>query len=416
MNGPQIIILSSSEGYQIANVIRMLISDKPDLQCLGVVCDLWKEVFAGENMVSALDVLEKAYRKYNFAIVLFTQDDLTESRGEEKPSPRDNLVFELGLSVSALGRERTLLLIEGGKIKIPSDLHGVMPEKFDLPPKKVDTRLHDPDELRQRLGAVCSKIAMKIQGIDWNRPSTSGYPQTLSRLRDHWQQYPKDHSDFKLFTFCGISEGIGPDSWDADTHLEQIYHLWANAAKGSWIHAAMISDEDLKEQRIRITFANKDEYPGNVAIRFAGQGLIRTSDGKPFKTLRFKYRIPPGYRELFNQEKPMNLTAEPLSEVGLNIRVIDALMTHWEYCCRNVPGEYLIMSAKEGEDWNEWAINLKNHKCWFAFRSDGNYLYHSGTPDFSQILAMVVEVGGRAATRAGKGVGVVELKEFKAEN
>ena len=73
--------------------------------------------------------------EYNFAIILFTQDDLTKSHGEEKPSPRDNLVFELGLFLGALGRERTILLIESGNIKIPSDLYGVMPKKFELPPK-----------------------------------------------------------------------------------------------------------------------------------------------------------------------------------------------------------------------------------------------------------------------------------------
>ena len=50
-----------------------------------------------------------------------------------------------------------------------------------------------------------------------------------------------------------------------------------------------------------------------------------------------------------------------------------------------------------------------------VFESDGNHLYHSSRPDFSQIIAVIIEVGDFDGNRAGKGAGVVEVKDFKTE-
>lgn len=418
MNKPKGIIFSTTEALQTAKTIRGLLCDDFYLNSLDMTCDLWRERFMGENWVSALELLEKMTEEYNFAIVLFTQDDLTESRGEGKPSPRDNLVFELGLFLGALGRERTILLIESGNIKIPSDLHGVMPEKFELPPRNPATQQRDSRQLRSKIAPVCDKIIEKLHSTKWNLPPKTGYPLTLRRLRDCWRQYAdqEKHEDFKLFTFCGISDRIAPrDTWDNSTNLEQIYHLWANAGKGSWIRARVM-DAGFIEQCIRIVFSNKENgYPGNVAIRFAGQGLVATENGEQFKALRFKARIPPDYEALFNAEKPANDTTVALSNLGLNIRVIDALTTHWEYCCRSKGGEYNILPLTKGTEWEEFEIPLEPYPHWIVFESDGNYLYHSNRPDFSQIIAVVVEVGDPDGNRAGKGAGIVELKDFRAE-
>jgi hypothetical protein len=396
----------------VADAVRTLLAAKPDLNA---EFSLWNEFFSWETMVSALDVLEKAFRDFSYAIVLFTQDDLTISKWEEKPSPRDNLVFELGLSISALGRERTALLIESGDIKMPSDLHGVMPDHLNLPPVDLNSRMRDPAKLSQSLALTCSRIARNLQTIQWDQPPKYGYPKTLRRLRDHWECSAVKQPDFKLYTFCGLSEETDPDSVNKKIGMENIYFLWANAERGSWIRAAVINDRNLNRQLIRLSFTNNDEYPGNVAIRLAGQELTATPDGKPFRTLRFEARIPPDYIGLFNNEEPKNMSTEPLAEIGLNIRLVDAFMTHWQYCLRNISGEYLMFAVLAGRDWTECRIDLEKHKWWFPFNSDGNYLYHSVKPDFSQILAIVIEVGARGATRAGPGAGIVELRDFKAE-
>lgn len=65
-------------------------------------------------------------RSCDFAVLLMTADDTTASRGRRKASPRDNVVFELGLFMGALGRDRTFVVSpKGVDLKLPTDLLGV---------------------------------------------------------------------------------------------------------------------------------------------------------------------------------------------------------------------------------------------------------------------------------------------------
>ena len=51
---------------------------------------------------------------------------MIESRKKKQAAPRDNVIFELGLFMGALGRERTFIVKPRHvDIKIPSDLLGV---------------------------------------------------------------------------------------------------------------------------------------------------------------------------------------------------------------------------------------------------------------------------------------------------
>ena len=52
-------------------------------------------------------------------------------RGETSDAPRDNVIFEMGLFMGALGREKVFLIApDKGKLKEPSDLGGVKFEKW----------------------------------------------------------------------------------------------------------------------------------------------------------------------------------------------------------------------------------------------------------------------------------------------
>jgi hypothetical protein len=65
-------------------------------------------------------------QKHDFAILVLTPDDVTESRGDSEKSPRDNVLFELGLFMGRLGRERTFIVCDRStKLRLPSDLAGI---------------------------------------------------------------------------------------------------------------------------------------------------------------------------------------------------------------------------------------------------------------------------------------------------
>src|SRR5262249_29009808 len=58
-----------------------------------------------------LEELTEAVKKFDLAIFVLGQDDVTESRGSATPSLRDNVIFEAGLFTAVLGRERTFYVI-----------------------------------------------------------------------------------------------------------------------------------------------------------------------------------------------------------------------------------------------------------------------------------------------------------------
>jgi predicted nucleotide-binding protein len=58
--------------------------------------------------------------------LVLTADDVTIRRGRKSHAPRDNVVFELGLFIGSLGRERTYIVTEKSvDLRLPTDLLGV---------------------------------------------------------------------------------------------------------------------------------------------------------------------------------------------------------------------------------------------------------------------------------------------------
>lgn len=112
---PRIFIGSSKEGQPIAEQVQS------ELSAVGE-CVLWITHFDFGN--SAYEDLVKKLSLFDYGVLVATADDVTVSRGVEKPSPRDNVVFEFGLFAGRLGRQRAFLLAESG-IKILSDLNGI---------------------------------------------------------------------------------------------------------------------------------------------------------------------------------------------------------------------------------------------------------------------------------------------------
>lgn len=116
----KVFIISSAEALPVARIIQNSFEHDP----FQVV--LWTDgVFRTTSY--ALEALENAVDESDFAIAVAHNDDLTLFRGQEWPSPRDNVIFELGLFMGRLGRKRAILMEpREDKVKLPSDLSGIM--------------------------------------------------------------------------------------------------------------------------------------------------------------------------------------------------------------------------------------------------------------------------------------------------
>ena len=107
---------SSSEGLPFARAIRDELSKEVEVK-------MWDEAFLPGDLF--LDRIRTFPYQSDFAILVLTPDDLVESRKTRAASPRDNVLFELGVFMSALGREKTFVVCTSKKLKLPSDLAGL---------------------------------------------------------------------------------------------------------------------------------------------------------------------------------------------------------------------------------------------------------------------------------------------------
>jgi predicted nucleotide-binding protein len=114
---PHLFIGSSAEGLSVAHALKTHLSSWAH-------CDIWNEPGVFELNKGYLENLLDRLNLYEYGIMVATGDDTTKSRGETKMAPRDNVVFELGLFMGRLGRNRTFFAIEKGS-KLPSDLIGI---------------------------------------------------------------------------------------------------------------------------------------------------------------------------------------------------------------------------------------------------------------------------------------------------
>lgn len=127
----KIFVGSASEELTAARAIR------ENLEECGHDVDLWSEgVFSIGK--TALESLLAALGRSDAAVFVFAPSDLIRIRGQDFEAVRDNVVFELGLFIGKLGRDRAFWVVPQGeqKLRIVSDLLGVLPAEYVVPADK----------------------------------------------------------------------------------------------------------------------------------------------------------------------------------------------------------------------------------------------------------------------------------------
>lgn len=140
---PRVFMGSSSEGLKTLNKLREWIK--------GADVHPWKEDVFQPNR-SALESLIEEAKKCDFAILILTPDDKVISRGSKDSAPRDNMLFELGLFMGEIGRDRTYLITPEVDMKLPTDLAGIT--------RKI---IHTTKDSKSRLKDVAVEINQDIQ-------------------------------------------------------------------------------------------------------------------------------------------------------------------------------------------------------------------------------------------------------------
>jgi predicted nucleotide-binding protein len=116
---PCVFIGSSSEALPVANAVHKSLSK------FRVVPRIWTDGVFRASRATIEDLITETNQS-DFAILVLSADDVITSRGRRKAAPRDNTIFELGLFMGALSRDRTYIIAPTPlDLKIPTDLLGI---------------------------------------------------------------------------------------------------------------------------------------------------------------------------------------------------------------------------------------------------------------------------------------------------
>ena len=76
---------------------------------------------------SYLDSLTNGLKDFDFGVFIFAPDDILKLRDQTHAAVRDNVLFEFGLFMGKLGKERVFFVLpqEHGNLRLPSDLLGI---------------------------------------------------------------------------------------------------------------------------------------------------------------------------------------------------------------------------------------------------------------------------------------------------
>jgi hypothetical protein len=144
MERSKVFLGSSSEGKDVAQRLAVAL-DRSGL----TESTVWTHgaFRPGRHVLGSL--VDRA-RTVDFAVMVLSPDDLVASREATTQAPRDNVVFELGLFMGALGPERTYMVLpDGVDLKLPSDVAGI-------------TYLPYPARADNNMGAALSGVVIEI--------------------------------------------------------------------------------------------------------------------------------------------------------------------------------------------------------------------------------------------------------------
>jgi hypothetical protein len=143
MAKPLLFIGSSRQGLDIGQVLEELLEYDARI-------NLWTSDVFGLGKTS-IEALSEQLDLCDYAILVLTPDDLIATPEQERFAPRDNVVFEAGLFMGRLGRDRTFLVYDReSKPKLPSDFAG------------LTCATYDGNRLKENHKAALSPVASKI--------------------------------------------------------------------------------------------------------------------------------------------------------------------------------------------------------------------------------------------------------------
>ncbi|MBC3539257.1 TIR domain-containing protein [Rufibacter sediminis] len=150
MKKPRLFIGCSVESLNIADAINENMDHTLEVT-------IWRNgTFSLSN--NTIDDLVKMASSVDFAVFIFSPDDLLTIRAEQKKVVRDNVIFELGLFIGKIGKERCYIVKPRGvDLHLPTDLLGMTTADYE--PNRSD------NDLTSAVNVACNKIKREVERL-----------------------------------------------------------------------------------------------------------------------------------------------------------------------------------------------------------------------------------------------------------
>lgn len=210
MRKPRIFIASAAESLNVADAINVNLDHQAEVT-------VWKHGFSLSQ--NTIDSLLKIAESVDFAIFVFTPDDVTSIRHQEQHVTRDNVVFELGLFTGTLSKERCFIVKPRDiDLHLPTDLLGLTPADYngERSDGNLEAAVNHPCVLIKKEVARLGLISQDLQiqkasrrkiGNTYNLGNIEH--KLLATILESYTNFPDGVSAWSTFNdFKGIEKGV----------------------------------------------------------------------------------------------------------------------------------------------------------------------------------------------------------------
>lgn len=192
MRKPRLFIASSVESLPIAEAVNVNLDHDFEVT-------IWKNGTFKLSSSTIEDLVEKS-SAVDFALFIFAPDDISTIRSRNEHVVRDNVIFEMGLFVGAIGKSRSFVLKPRDvDMHLPTDLLGVTPADFDANRSDGD--------LVSATNRACALIKSEVERLGLiNHASLSESKKIIANP----VSYELKEQDYKVLATCLQSHVADP--------------------------------------------------------------------------------------------------------------------------------------------------------------------------------------------------------------
>ena len=319
---PIVFIASSSKALDIAEMVNSILRESSS----EIAVRLWNNAF--DYSATFIESLENVTQEVDFAVLIAAADDVTGSFWEMKPSPRDNVVFELGLFMGYLGRARCFILKDKSfDLKLPTDLLGIHLATFNRSDdRELRYSLKQVGEQIRKLGVkhkvsrntldgqeVIRSFCESVEGVWWEKVTVEDLC-ALSFVRIEINDFPN------LVTLAGNSfdkEGTCTAKWKS-----------------------LMAHIDQNKSKLQYHWEGWHTSPGSANLSFHGYGEIEFD--KPLKPGDLVNRGSGKFWDIDEASKKTKVKTIQLHRIPENSKVISTITNGKEMAVKSLIKKTLL--------------------------------------------------------------------------